>query len=221
MAICILQHDLPWHLDGAEEGWVLFLSEPLIQCDLEHVLHHLSHCWSQHSDQRNQTSAHQMEQKMPSIKRIHCTNTRLCLICLWAQNSGQCLQVFPLSIPSHWHPHLSLWRWFLGCTRQCLLQAAEMILCVSWEGSVCHWPYPEALCSPLLQTVSPWPGLSSLCVCVRLHARRLCLSWGLKNTAIKPAINNSTRQGVKLTDGIWVITSASWWHDLGGRLLNL
>lgn len=166
MAICILQHDLPWHLDGAEEGWVLFLSEPLIQCDLEHVLHHLSHCWSQHSDQRNQTSADQMEQKMPSIKTIHCTNTRLCLICLWVQTFGQCLQVFPLSIPSHWHPHLSLWRWFLGCTRKCLLQAAEMILWVSWGCSVCHWPYPRGTlhppftdCEPLARAVLP------VCLC--------------------------------------------------------
>lgn len=60
------------------------------------------------------------------------------------------------------------------------------------------------------------------CVCTRLHAPRLCLSWGLKNMAINPAINNGrTGQGVKLTDGIWVITSASRWHDLGGRLLSL
>lgn len=100
VAICILQHYLPWHLDGPEKVRVLFPSEPLIQCDLEHVLHHLCHHWSQHSDRRNQTSAHQMEQKMPSIKMIHCTNTRLCLICLWAQTSGRCLQVFPLYVPS-------------------------------------------------------------------------------------------------------------------------
>lgn len=139
-------------------GWgILFMSEPLIQCDLGRVIHHLSHRWSQHSDQRNQSSAHQMEQKMPSI---HCTNTRLCLICLWLQTSGQWLQVFPLYIPSHWYSHLSFWWWFLGCTRKCLLPAAEMILCVSWKCSVCHWPYPRGTlqshftdCEPLARAV--------------------------------------------------------------------
>lgn len=148
MAICILQNYLPWHLDGAEEVWVLVLSEPLIQRDLEHVLHHLSHHWSQRSDQRNQTSAHQIGQKMPSVKMIHCTNSGLCLICLWVQTSGWCLQVFPLYVPSHWHPHLSLWWWFLTCTRKCLLQSAEMTLCVSWKCSVCHWPYTRGTLQP-------------------------------------------------------------------------
>lgn len=148
MAICILQRYLPWHLDGAKEVWVLFLFEPLIRCDLEHVLHHLSHCWSQHSDQRNRTSAHQVEQKMPSIKRIHCTNTGLCLICLWVQTCGQCLQVFPLYIPSHWHPHLSLGGDFLAAqgSVSCRLQRW---FCVS-PGNVLYGTghSPEALCSP-------------------------------------------------------------------------
>lgn len=182
VAICILQHYLPWHLDGPEKVRVLFPSEPLIQGDLEHVLHHLCHHWSQHSDQRNQTSAHQMEQKMPSIKTIHCTNTRLCLICLWAQTSGRCLQVFPLYVPSHWQPHLSLW-WFLGCTRNCLLQAAEMILWVSWRCSVCCQPYPRGTlqppftdCEPLAKAALP------VCLCKTSCAEALPQLWPQKHS---------------------------------------
>lgn len=96
----------------------------------------------------------------------------------------------------------------------------EMLLYTSRSASTSHTQ--DTLCSPFFQAVIPWPGLSSLRVWTRLHVPRLCLNWGLKSLAINPTINNgSTGQGVKLTDGIWVTTSASWWHDLGGRLLSL
>lgn len=149
MAICILQHYLPWHLDGAEEILVLFLSEPLIQCDLELVLHHLSLHWSQHSDQRNQTSAYQMEQKMPSI---HCTNTRLCLICLWLQTSSQCLQVFPLYLPLLLAPPFVTAGDFLAAQGS-VSSRLQRWFWVSPGNVLCGTGHtPEALCSPLLQT---------------------------------------------------------------------
>lgn len=147
MAICILQRYLPWHLDGAKEVWVLFLFEPLIWCDLEHVLHHLTHCWSQHSDQRNRTSAHQVEQKMPSIKRIHCTNRTVSNLPLSADlwpmppsvSSVHSLSLAPpfvtVGVISWLHKAVScrLQRWF----------------CVS-PGNVLYGTghTPEALCSP-------------------------------------------------------------------------
>lgn len=83
VVICILQLYLPWHLDEAEEVRVSFQSEPLIQCDLEHVLHHLCHHWSQHSDQRNQTSAspdgaeNALSQDNPSHKHKTVSNLPL------------------------------------------------------------------------------------------------------------------------------------------------
>lgn len=198
MAICILQHYLPWHLDGAEEVLVLFLSEPLIQCDLEHVLHHLSHHWSQHSDQRNQTSAHQREQKMLNSLHKHMTMSNLPLTAdFWPMPPSVSPVHSLLLTPSFVIVRVISWLHKEvsppGCRDDsvCLLEMFCMPLAI-----------PQRYFAPPFYRLSPWPGLSSLCVCIRLHARRLCLSWGLKNTVIKPAINNSTRQGVKLTDGI-------------------
>lgn len=119
-------------------------------------------------DMKRQTT--RRSRKCPRSERTiaqtqDCAQSYLSLSHISQPSNADASKRFPHCIPSHWEPHFSLWWGFLGCTRKCLLQTAERCFCVPPRDGLrttsCTW---DAFCSPLLQTASLWPRLSSLCL---------------------------------------------------------